>query len=174
MSARRVVPRSPVPSRARKASSPYGGGVERVAGGGRIPTLTVSDFEKLQNRVAELERFVQQLSTALSVEPNGNVYIYGENVHIQARRSAFLSSDEVVLLEGGTSSQVQVGTTYVNVYGSEVKVEAFGKARFETPQLETTGTVTAQRMKADFVECDTIKANSVVGKSYTPGAGNIW
>jgi len=174
MSARRVVPRSPVPSRARKASSPYGGGVERVAGGGRIPTLTVSDFEKLQNRVAELERFVQQLSGAFSVGPNGDVDIYGEHVHIQARRAAFLSSAEVVVLEGGSTSQLQVGMTNVDVYASHVKVEAFVDAKFETPLLEVSGQAKAQRVKADLVQCGTITADSVVGKSYTPGAGNIW
>jgi len=64
--------------------------------------------------------------------------------------------------------------TNVDVYASHVKVEAFVDAKFETPLLEVSGQAKAQRVKADLVQCGTITADSVVGKSYTPGAGNIW
>jgi hypothetical protein len=41
----------------------------------------------------------------------------------------------------------------------------------------TTGSVTVNAGMSRFsgvVQCDTLIANSVIGASYTPGAGNIW
>jgi hypothetical protein len=35
-------------------------------------------------------------------------------------------------------------------------------------------TVEAMVLNARLIQCDTIIATSVIGSSYTPGAGNIW
>ncbi|GHC01866.1 hypothetical protein [Thermomonas carbonis] len=35
-------------------------------------------------------------------------------------------------------------------------------------------TVDAMILNARMIRCDTIVANTVVGSSYTPGAGNVW
>jgi uncharacterized protein involved in type VI secretion and phage assembly len=55
-----------------------------------------------------------------------------------------------------TSGNVNVNASMVNVSASMVKVDA------------------AMSKFSGVVKCDTLIATSVVGASYTPGAGNIW
>jgi hypothetical protein len=55
-----------------------------------------------------------------------------------------------------SSVTVEVDATQVNVSASMVQVDA-GMSNF-----------------SGVVKCDTLIATSVVGTSYTPGAGNIW
>jgi hypothetical protein len=55
-----------------------------------------------------------------------------------------------------SASRVSVDATQVNVSASMVQVDA--------PMSQFSG----------VVRCDTLIATSVVGTSYTPGAGNIW
>ena len=61
---------------------------------------------------------------------------------------------------------------------SEISVTSSGKVTINASQV----TVSASMVQVDagmskfsgVVKCDTVIANSVVGTSYTPGAGNIW
>lgn len=71
------------------------------------------------------------------------------------------------------------------VAGSRISVDATG-IRIQSPVKVTvdasiievnTGSVqmnTGMVKTSGMIMCDTIKANSVIGSSYTPGSGNIW
>ena len=78
------------------------------------------------------------------------------------------------------SSQVKI-----SVEGNTLTLDAVG-LRISSPAKLTlegsvvdisAGIVNGNAGMAKFsgvVQCDTLTANSVVGKSYTPGAGNVW
>jgi len=52
-----------------------------------------------------------------------------------------------------------------------VEISAGSKLKFSAALSESN---TAIAKYSGIVECDTIQANTVIGVSYTPGAGNIW
>lgn len=72
-----------------------------------------------------------------------------------------------------------------SLFGNSITLDAAG-CRIETPGSfalsASAATVNAGQVQTNagmasfsgVVKCDTIIANSVVGSSYTPGAGNIW
>jgi hypothetical protein len=110
-------------------------------------------YDALLQEFAVLFQFVQEIGDAIHVQ-NGTVAIEG--------RSIVIHSDTDVAIDGVNRVQVSSAT--------EVRVDA------PTTTL-TSSTLRGQTAMARFdgvVQCDTIIANSVVGASYTPGAGNVW
>lgn len=76
-----------------------------------------------------------------------------------------------ILIEDSNGNSVKLGPSGISVTASAmVKVEA------TTVQIDATAvTVNAGISKfSGVVQADTVIASSVVGASYTPGAGNIW
>ena len=59
-----------------------------------------------------------------------------------------------------------------------IHIQAAAAVRLDCSQIALTAgqiSLNAGMVKATgVIQCDTIIANSVVGSSYTPGAGNIW
>lgn len=85
----------------------------------------------------------------------------GEITITRGAQRITLTPAEVTIESGGTmriqaSGTLDVQAASVNVSASMVRVDA-GMSRF-----------------SGVVQADTVIANSVVGASYTPGAGNIW
>ena len=76
-----------------------------------------------------------------------------------------------VVVEDGNGNFIELQGDEVRIFtpgnvivtASEVQVSA-GMLKVDAGMSEFTGTV----------KCDTIIANSVVGSSYAPGAGNVW
>ena len=76
-----------------------------------------------------------------------------------------------VRIEDGNGNSVTLAT-------SGITINASAKVTLNASTVEvSTGMITVDAGMSKFsgvVQCDTIIANSVVGSSYTPGAGNIW
>ena len=97
---------------------------------------------------------------------------------------------EKMILEtpGGQKMTLQDGPGVIEITdsnGNSIKMEASGititgaaKVTINAGQVEVSaGMVTVNAGMSKFsgvVQCDTLIATSVVGASYTPGAGNIW
>ena len=78
----------------------------------------------------------------------------GGKVEITAAGSTITVDSTGVAIDG--TSKVSVSAAQVNVSAGMVKVDA-GMSKF-----------------SGVVQCDTLIATTVVGTTYTPGAGNIW
>jgi hypothetical protein len=76
-----------------------------------------------------------------------------------------------VRIEDGNGNSVTLAT-------SGITINASAKVTLNASTVEVSaGMITVDAGMSKFsgvVQCDTIIANSVVGSSYTPGAGNIW
>jgi uncharacterized protein involved in type VI secretion and phage assembly len=76
-----------------------------------------------------------------------------------------------VTLEDGNGNEVVMEASGISITAAaEVKVQA-------AMVSVTAGMVTVDAALADFsgiVKCQVLQATSVVGTSYTPGAGNVW
>jgi uncharacterized protein involved in type VI secretion and phage assembly len=76
-----------------------------------------------------------------------------------------------VRIEDGNGNSVTLAT-------SGITINASAKVTLDAATVDVSaGMVTVNAGMSKFsgvVQCDTIIANSVVGSSYTPGAGNIW
>jgi uncharacterized protein involved in type VI secretion and phage assembly len=70
------------------------------------------------------------------------------------------------------------GTTSITVDSSGVSVQTGSKVEMQASQMNiTAGQVSVDAAMSQFsgvVQCDTLIATTVVGTSYTPGAGNVW
>ena len=80
--------------------------------------------------------------------------------------------------DGGGELEASLGGQNIKMTSSEISITASGPVKIEGATVE----VTAASVQVDagiskfsgVVQADTVIANSVVGTSYTPGAGNIW
>jgi len=77
-----------------------------------------------------------------------------------------------VEIDDSNGNSVTLGTSGITVNASStVTIQAGGQVEVTASQL----TVNAGMSQfSGVVQCDTIIATSVVGTSYTPGAGNVW
>jgi uncharacterized protein involved in type VI secretion and phage assembly len=98
--------------------------------------------------------------------------------------------EEKLILEtpGGQKITLKDGAATVEIVdssGNSVKLEASGitvtaasKLKIDAPMVEVSSSMVkldAPMVKCSgVVKCETLIATSVVGTSYTPGAGNIW
>ncbi len=80
--------------------------------------------------------------------------------------------------QGGGKIELKTTTSTVTIDSQGVSVQTSGKVSVQASQVEVNaGQVTVNAAMSKFsgvVKCDTLIATSVVGTSYTPGAGNIW
>lgn len=148
-----------------------------VAGSLAAPGLPQVYAELLAatKRIAELEARVQQLrrlEDALQVSPSGEVVLHatGElrligGLHVEVNGGA-----RGVTLKSGGGAKLEVTSTGLSASGA--------KGTFSFSQISfSAGSVDVSTGMAKFsgvVKTDTIIANTVVGSSYTPGAGNLW
>lgn len=136
------------------------------------PSMTVDQklFAAL-DRISVLERQVSMLLSVMEIGTNGNVRLVSDGtLTLDSAGGTFVRSDAEVVLSGPGGSMT-LGLAEVAVeasarlvcQGASVQVSA-GVARIDAAMVQASGTV----------KCETIIATSVVGTSYTPGAGNIW
>ena len=73
-------------------------------------------------------------------------------------------------VQGGINAVTVGGTVYVEAGTYTENVVLNKSATLSGAQVN----VDAMILNARMIRCDTIIANTVMGSSYTPGAGNIW
>ena len=80
--------------------------------------------------------------------------------------------------DGGGKVEVDVQGTRIEVTSSGIRIEASGNVEIQAGQASVSaGMLQVDAGMSKFsgvVQCDTLIATSVVGSTYTPGAGNIW
>ncbi len=86
---------------------------------------------------------------------------------------------KVTLKDGpGSLELVDSNGNSIKLESSGITVTASAKVTINASTVEVSaGMVTVNAGMSKFsgvIQCDTVIANSVVGTSYTPGAGNIW
>lgn len=148
-----------------------------VAGSLAAPGLppVYADLLAATKRIAELEARVERLrrlENALQVNPNGAVVWQsaGElrlisGMHVEVHGA---SQGVTLKISGGAKLDVtSMGLTANGVKGTF----SFGQISFSAGSVDVN---TGMAKFSGVVKTDTIIANSVVGSSYTPGAGNIW
>lgn len=137
-------------------------------------------LKKANERIAELETRLQQIERCLYVAPAGDVEISsptqirivaGVKVEVVADHSVNVLGNQEVKLgdQNGNSVRLSPG----GISGTAAAVFKIDASTIQS----NTGMLTVNAGMSRFsgtVQCDTIIANSVVGSSYTPGAGNIW
>lgn len=78
---------------------------------------------------------------------------------------------------GGKIELVAAGTT-ITVDSGGVSIDTPSKVKVQASQVEVTSPqVTVNAAMSTFsglVKCDVLQANTVIGTTYTPGAGNVW
>jgi uncharacterized protein involved in type VI secretion and phage assembly len=84
----------------------------------------------------------------------------------------------IVLSDADSTCTVTVGTTTIQATTSGVTITTSSSISLQTGSMTVTApSITVNAGMSQFsgaVQCDTLIANTVVGTSYTPGAGNIW
>lgn len=110
--------------------------------------------------------------------PNDTVLEFDDNdpkVELRTR-----SGYHVTITESGTGEvSIERGAQRITMTASDISVESSGQININAA---ATLNVSAPMVQVDaamsrfsgVVQCDTIIATSVVGTTYTPGAGNIW
>lgn len=85
----------------------------------------------------------------------------------------------MTITESGSGEvTIEKGAESIRMTASGIKLQTAGNVEIQATKLQ----VTAPMVQVDagmsrfsgVVQCDTLIATSVVGTSYTPGAGNIW
>ena len=127
------------------------------------PQQLTQTIQDLAAKIADLESRLSALEAAISIGADGSVTI---------------SSPTNLVLYAANQAQL-VGTNRVTVATAIASVDALGgdlTLEASTIEVEASEVEIQSSMvtASGVVKCDTIMANSVVGKSYTPGAGNIW
>lgn len=82
------------------------------------------------------------------------------------------------LTDDGSQIELSAAGSTITMDGSAVKIETAGNVEVKAAMVKVeAGMVKVDSGMADFsgvVKCSTLIATSVIGTSYTPGAGNIW
>ncbi len=122
------------------------------------------------------------LSSLLSIFRGGNITQQLQDLGIRTTQDA-----SSIQLQNRTGQQITLNQTTVIIQdtnGNTITLDAAGihiqsaaAVRLDCSQIALTASqisLNAAMVKASgVIQCDTIIANSVVGSSYTPGAGNL-
>jgi|GEM_PF-4510501 len=128
--------------------------------------------QQMQGALQQLQSRVQQLEAALSVEPNGDVHLFAPNVlRIEASVRVEIRGVQKVQLADNQGNSLKLDS-------GGVTAMAAGKILMNSSTHEcSTGSYKVSSGTSDFsgvVKCNTLIADTVTGKTYTPGAGNLW
>jgi len=106
----------------------------------------------------------------------GNSFVFDD-----AAKTVTLSTktgNTIVLDDTANSCTVTVGATTIQATTTAVTVNTSASVTLQSAAVTVTAPqVTVNAAMAQFsgaIQCDTLIANTVMGTSYTPGAGNIW
>lgn len=87
-------------------------------------------------------------------------------------------NNSIALTDAGDTCTITVGSTTIQATTSGVTVTTSSSVQLQTSSMTVNASsVTVNAAMSQFsgvVQCDTLIASTVVGASYTPGAGNIW
>ena len=137
-------------------------------------------LRKANDKIAELERRLLDMERAIYISPAGDVEICAPTqVRIVAGAKVDIQSDHSVEIRGGQGIQLR------DQNGNSVQLTASGITNNAAARHQTNAGIidasagamnvnAGQSQFSGVVKCDTLIANSVVGSSYTPGAGNVW
>lgn len=127
-------------------------------------------LQQALDKITDLEQRLAALESVISVS-SGNVRLRCERLEVDSRSAIRMRSDESLILAAGWTSGVRF--TF-----NDFEIKTPGKLTLESNSQQMTagnlridaGTVeVSNRIKADSVE-----ANNIIGRAYTPGAGNVW
>jgi uncharacterized protein involved in type VI secretion and phage assembly len=112
------------------------------------------------------------------VTPNGTVLDFddsdGPKVQLRTEQGYKITITD----GGGGEIAIEREGQSIKLTSSEVNITSSGKVTINASQVSVSaGMVQVDAGMSKFsgvVQADTVIANSVVGSSYTPGAGNIW
>jgi hypothetical protein len=84
----------------------------------------------------------------------------------------------VLTLPNDQRLEIRAGDVTITLDNGNLSIRSSGTLRLEASSIDLTAsliTLNAGMVRSSgVINCDTIVARSVVGASYTPGAGNIW
>jgi hypothetical protein len=135
---------------------------------------------KANERIVALEEKLQRLEACFYVGPSGDVEISSATtVRITAGAKVDISCDHAVEILGTQSVKLRdQNGNQLRFAADGVSQQAAAKYVTNAGMIESSaGMVTVNSGMSKFsgvVKCDSIIANTVVGSSYTPGAGNVW
>jgi uncharacterized protein involved in type VI secretion and phage assembly len=132
-------------------------GIPETLGGDRVDRWTITG--KAGTRIA-IEEQTSGQPTIKFTTPGGITGTLTDDSGGKIELSLAGSTTSITLDSSGvsvqTSSNVQVQASQINVTAGQVSVTA------------------AMSQFSGVVQCDTLIATTVVGTTYTPGAGNVW
>jgi uncharacterized protein involved in type VI secretion and phage assembly len=106
----------------------------------------------------------------------GSTLVFDDNAPSIAVTTPHKNSIE--LTDAGDTCTVTVGSTTIQVTTTGVTITTTSSIQLQTSSMTVNASsVNVNAAMSQFsgvVQCDTLIANTVVGTSYTPGAGNIW
>jgi uncharacterized protein involved in type VI secretion and phage assembly len=110
------------------------------------------------------------------VSPYGNSFVFDD-----AAKTVTLATNTgytIVLDDTAGACTVTVGSTTIQATTTAVTVNTSASVTLQSAAVTVSApSVTVNAAMSQFsgaVQCDTLIANTVMGVSYTPGAGNIW
>jgi uncharacterized protein involved in type VI secretion and phage assembly len=110
------------------------------------------------------------------VTPYGDNLVFDDNA--KTISLATNTGYSIVLSDADNTCTITVGTTTIQATTSGVTITTSSSISLQTGSMTVTApSITVNAAMSQFsgaVQCDTLIANTVVGTSYTPGAGNIW
>jgi NACalpha-BTF3-like transcription factor len=128
-------------------------------------------LEAVIRKMGMLAERLAKLEAAVSVGADGSVSIASPGV------LALVARDRVIIGAPGRV-QLECGSNLISLEPGRIGMYCGNTLEVATSKVNVNaGTVNlnaAMTKTAGTVQCDTMIANSVVGSSYTPGAGNIW
>lgn len=129
------------------------------------PAPGASELAQALARIQQLERQVSILANALRVSTSGDIELQssGGIRLVAARQLQLEGGQQGVTLRDQAGNSLALAMSGITVNAARVQVNA-GTLQVNSGMSGFSGTV----------RCDTIIARTVVGSSYTPGAGNIW
>jgi uncharacterized protein involved in type VI secretion and phage assembly len=80
--------------------------------------------------------------------------------------------------DGGGKVEIKAAGTTVTIDSQGVSIQSGGTIKMQCSQVEVSaGMVKVDAAMAKFsgmVKCEVLQATTVIGSTYTPGAGNVW
>ena len=153
----------------RSGSAP-GGHLAHVGAG-----ATQSADQQLQaalELVQQLESRVSKLEAALSVEPNGDVHLFAPGVlKVEGSGRVEISATQSVKLTDGQGNSITLNSSGVATSAAAKASVSCSTHEISAAKLDVSA---ATSQYGGVVKCQTLIADTVTGKTYTPGAGNVW
>src|SRR5262245_54508889 len=110
--------------------------------------------------------------------PSGSVLYFDDTVEAKVVVTTPAGPKLTISDDDGGKITAEVSGNSVTITTSKVEIQATSEVTVQAGQVKVSaGMVTVDAGMSKFsgvVKCDTLIANSVVGSSYTPGAGNMW